>query len=162
MGSFIFKQPNGLYARWSSIVDNITDFNMTEEEYKILKIEDSIKSSDETLKKYVHNYEEVTQKIEDYIEYLKSLEDDEKDKEDCDKMEKDYKELLELMNKVIPSNDIEQDFYKTSFNLIEKLCCCYDYDWEEKKYSIQNHPEHMKEILPKLKEILNIIEKYEQ
>lgn len=33
MGAFIAKQPNGLYCRYSSIVDNITHHNMTEEEY---------------------------------------------------------------------------------------------------------------------------------
>lgn len=33
MGAFIARQPNGLLCRWSSIVDNITHCNMTEEEY---------------------------------------------------------------------------------------------------------------------------------
>lgn len=33
MGVFIAKQPNGLYCRYSGIVDNITHHNMTEEEY---------------------------------------------------------------------------------------------------------------------------------
>lgn len=32
MSSFIAKQPNGLYCRYSGIVDNITHHNMTEEE----------------------------------------------------------------------------------------------------------------------------------
>ena len=33
MGAFIAKQPNGLYCRYSSIVDNITHYNMTEDDY---------------------------------------------------------------------------------------------------------------------------------
>lgn len=33
MGAFIARQPNGLLCRWSSIVDNITHYNMTEEDY---------------------------------------------------------------------------------------------------------------------------------
>ena len=33
MGSFIARQPNGLLCRWSSIVDNITHYNMTEDDY---------------------------------------------------------------------------------------------------------------------------------
>lgn len=33
MGAFIAKQPNGLYCRFSTIVDCPTDWNMTEEEY---------------------------------------------------------------------------------------------------------------------------------
>lgn len=33
MGAFICKQPNGLYCRFSSVVDSLTHWNMTEEEY---------------------------------------------------------------------------------------------------------------------------------
>ena len=33
MGAFIAKQPNGLYCRYSTTVDNITHYNMTKEDY---------------------------------------------------------------------------------------------------------------------------------
>ena len=33
MGAFISKQPNGLYCRFSTIVDTITHYNMTESDY---------------------------------------------------------------------------------------------------------------------------------
>lgn len=33
MGAFIARQPNGLLCRHSSVVDCITEYNMTEEEY---------------------------------------------------------------------------------------------------------------------------------
>lgn len=33
MGAFIVKQPNGLYCRFSTVVDCPTHWNMTEEEY---------------------------------------------------------------------------------------------------------------------------------
>lgn len=33
MGSFIARQPNGLLCRHSSVVDCITDYNLTEEDY---------------------------------------------------------------------------------------------------------------------------------
>ena len=33
MGAFIAKQPNGLYCRFSTVVDCPTDWNMTEEDY---------------------------------------------------------------------------------------------------------------------------------
>lgn len=33
MGVFISKQPNGKYCRFSTVVDTVTDYNMTEEEY---------------------------------------------------------------------------------------------------------------------------------
>lgn len=39
MAGFIAKQPNGLYCRYSSIVDNITHYNMTEEDYIELCVE---------------------------------------------------------------------------------------------------------------------------
>lgn len=33
MGAFIARQPNGLLCRFSSIIDTITHYNMTDEEY---------------------------------------------------------------------------------------------------------------------------------
>lgn len=33
MGAFIAKQPNGLYCRFSTIVDTVTHWNMTKEDY---------------------------------------------------------------------------------------------------------------------------------
>lgn len=33
MGAFIVKQPNGLYCRFSTVVDCPTHWNMTEEDY---------------------------------------------------------------------------------------------------------------------------------
>lgn len=33
MGAFIAKQPNSLYCRFSTVIDTITDYNMTEEDY---------------------------------------------------------------------------------------------------------------------------------
>lgn len=33
MGAFIAKQPNGLYCRFSTIVDTVTHYNMTFDDY---------------------------------------------------------------------------------------------------------------------------------
>lgn len=33
MGAFVSRQPNGKLCRFSSIVDTVTDYNMTEDEY---------------------------------------------------------------------------------------------------------------------------------
>ena len=33
MGAFIAKQPNGLYCRFSTVVDCVTHYDMTKEEY---------------------------------------------------------------------------------------------------------------------------------
>lgn len=46
MGAFISKQPNGLLCRYSSIVDAITHYNMTERDYileKMLDAKDEVK-----------------------------------------------------------------------------------------------------------------------
>lgn len=37
--SYIVKQPNGLLCRFSTIVDNVTNYNMTEQEYIDMYIE---------------------------------------------------------------------------------------------------------------------------
>lgn len=51
MGAFIAKQPNGLYCRYSSIVDNITHHNMTEEDYIELCVERAKEEANEILKR---------------------------------------------------------------------------------------------------------------
>lgn len=51
MGSFIARQPNGLYCRYSGIVDNITHYNMTEEDYIELCVERAKEEAKTTLEK---------------------------------------------------------------------------------------------------------------
>lgn len=51
MGAFIAKQPNGLYCRYGSVVDNITHHNMTEEDYIELCVERAKEEAKEVLKK---------------------------------------------------------------------------------------------------------------
>ena len=41
MATFICKQPNGLYCRHSTIVDCVTHYNMTEEEYIEMCVEEA-------------------------------------------------------------------------------------------------------------------------
>ena len=49
MGSFVVKQPNGLYCRFSTVVDCPTDWDMTKEEYIEMCIEKSRKEAEETI-----------------------------------------------------------------------------------------------------------------
>lgn len=51
MGGFIAKQPNGLYCRYSSVVDNITHHNMTEEDYIEICVERAKAEAKEILEK---------------------------------------------------------------------------------------------------------------
>lgn len=101
MGGFIAKQPNGLYCRFSTVVDTVTDWNMTEEQYIDMCVQKAIKEAREdaldTLKNWVKPFDEVKNRFypgnntieefnailhemgdeeglsEEQIEYLKSL-----------------------------------------------------------------------------------------
>lgn len=57
MGSFISKQPNGLYCRFSSIVDCPTDWNMTEEDYVELCKQKAEKEARDILKNHLRPFE---------------------------------------------------------------------------------------------------------
>lgn len=63
MGAFIAKQPNGLYCRFSTIVDTVTDYNMTEEEYIELCAEKARKEARETLERYLRPFDEVERRF---------------------------------------------------------------------------------------------------
>lgn len=63
MGAFISKQPNGLYCRFSTIVDTVTDYNMTEEEYIELCAEKARKEARETLEHYLQPFDEVKRRF---------------------------------------------------------------------------------------------------
>ena len=64
MGAFIAKQPNGLYCRFSSIVDTVTEYNMTEDEYVKMRMEEAREDALNTLKHYVRPFEMVIQNFE--------------------------------------------------------------------------------------------------
>jgi hypothetical protein len=57
MGAFISKQPNGLYCRFSTIVDCPTDWNMTEEDYIELCKQKAEEEARNTLERYLRPFE---------------------------------------------------------------------------------------------------------
>lgn len=63
MGAFIAKQPNGLYCRFSSVVDAVTNHNMTEEDYIELCVskwgKDGKETAIDTLKNDLFPFQEV-------------------------------------------------------------------------------------------------------
>lgn len=59
MGSFIAKQPNGLYCQFSTVVDCPTDWNMTEEDYLELRAEMAREDAKWTLAHYLRPFEMV-------------------------------------------------------------------------------------------------------
>lgn len=88
MGAFIAKQPNGLYCRFSGVIDTVTDWNMTEDDYINMCVakatEQAIKEAKETLEKHLHSFDEVkdyffpaNNTIEEFNEILKEMGDEE-------------------------------------------------------------------------------------
>lgn len=80
----IAKQPNGLYCRFSSVVDTVTDYNLTEEELIDLYVERARQEIKDRLKHDVHNFEEVkdlfwptNNTIEEFNEILAEMGDTE-------------------------------------------------------------------------------------
>ena len=57
MGAFIARQPNGLLCRFSSVVDCITDYNMTEEEYIEMCAEKARKEARDVIDHYIEPFE---------------------------------------------------------------------------------------------------------
>jgi len=56
MGAFIAKQPNGKYCRFSTIVDTLTHYNMTKEEYVEMCIEKARKEAIDVLENYLRPF----------------------------------------------------------------------------------------------------------
>lgn len=88
MGGFIAKQPNGLYCRFSTVVDTITHMNMTEEDYINYCVErakeEAEREAEDVLKHYVHSFDEVKDSfrpgnntIEEFNEMLHEMGDEE-------------------------------------------------------------------------------------
>lgn len=57
MGAFIARQPNGLLCRFSSVVDCVTDYNMTEEEYIEMCAEKARKEARDVFDHYIKPFE---------------------------------------------------------------------------------------------------------
>ena len=57
MEAFIARQPNGLLCRFSSVVDCVTDYNMTEEEYIEMCAEKARKEARDVLDHYIEPFE---------------------------------------------------------------------------------------------------------
>lgn len=59
MGSFIARQPNGLLCRFSTVVDTVTHYNMTEEEYIEMCAQNARESARETIDRYIQPFDRV-------------------------------------------------------------------------------------------------------
>lgn len=59
MGAFIARQPNGLLCRFSTVVDTVTHYNMTEDEYIDMCAEMAREEAKEVLENYIRPFDEV-------------------------------------------------------------------------------------------------------
>lgn len=57
MGAFVAKQPNGLYCRFSTVVDCPTHWNMTEEDYIEICAEKAREEARSVLEKYLRPFD---------------------------------------------------------------------------------------------------------
>lgn len=57
MASFVSRQPNGLLCRFSSIVDTVTHYNMTDEEYIEICADRARAEAKSVLKNHVKPFE---------------------------------------------------------------------------------------------------------
>jgi len=80
MGAFIARQPNGLYCRFSTVVDAITDYNMTEDDYIMMCVDKARFEAKRTLKLYTKPFQRVIDEfrptnytVEEFNEYLKEM-----------------------------------------------------------------------------------------
>lgn len=88
MGAFIVQQPNGLYCRFSTVVDCPTDWNMTAEDYRELKAENARQEADFTLDHYLRPFEWLREYFypnnmteEEFEECLKAMSEEPPEKE---------------------------------------------------------------------------------
>ena len=81
MVAFIARQPNGLLCRFSSVVDCITDYNMTEDEYIEMCAEKARKEARDVLDHYMQPFELVDKRfypnnmtVEEHKRIMKEME----------------------------------------------------------------------------------------
>ncbi|MBD5362722.1 MAG: hypothetical protein HDR79_07740 [Bacteroides sp.] len=112
MGAFIARQPNGLLCRWSSVVDNITHYNMTEEEYIEYRAEEAREKARwelENTPRFIHSFSEILEKRdEDLVQQCLSVIENPEDytakeiedaRADMVRLQSVFDTLVELMSK---------------------------------------------------------------
>ena len=82
MGNAVFKQPNGLYGRYSYVSDNFTNYNMTKEEYIVSCAVANAISREEWDFNHNQNFTDYKQVKKDALDYVKCFDEWIKDAED--------------------------------------------------------------------------------
>lgn len=156
MGAFYSKQPNGLICRFSSVVDAITDYNMTEEEFIQGYVEDAKQRAEAEAKRILKYHMRPFQDVLDYFQPR------EMSQEKFDAIMKEMNspcEKIPDVDEVMTAEDTLQrmaDFYDSIFptrkHALNHLFCVIGngYDWidgrlvdgddeYESRYKLQRH-----------------------
>jgi hypothetical protein len=81
MGAYICKQPNGKFCRFSTVVDTVTNWNMTEQDYIDMCVADAIRRAKEVLANpepfglVKYNFRPYNNTIEEFDGMLKEMGD---------------------------------------------------------------------------------------
>lgn len=101
--AFIVRQPNGKLARFSSVVDTVTHFNMTEEEYVKYRIQQAIEEARDVIERRLYPFEDIidefaphNESYEQFISKLKEMGANEEQINYAKKRQEIYKHDLEM------------------------------------------------------------------
>lgn len=145
MGAFIARQPNGLLCRWSSIVDNITHYNMTEEGYIEYCAELAREGARDNLqnKRFVKPFSEILKKRDEdlvfrcigVIENQQDYTQDEVDKakNEMNRLKVEFDKCVKEMNEKAEGISMEKTTTRTCF--IAKCGNKYLYEWVEPQFT---------------------------
>lgn len=80
MGAFIARQPNGLLCRFSSAVDTLTHYNMTEEEYIEYYVEKArqdakwlLEHNVKPFNRVIEEFRPINASVEEFNAYLREM-----------------------------------------------------------------------------------------
>ena len=145
MGAFIARQPNGLLCRWSSIVNNITHYNMTEEGYIEYCAELAREGARDNLqnKRFVKPFSEILKKRDEdlvfrcigVIENQQDYTQDEVDKakNEMNRLKVEFDKCVKEMNEKAEGISMEKTTTRTYF--IAKCGNKYLYEWVEPQFT---------------------------
>ena len=88
MGAFVAQQPNGLYCRFSSVVDTVTHWNMTFDEYveqvqmkrygrsheaAVSEAHDTINNHIQPFQEIINRFRPINDTVEEFNEILREM-----------------------------------------------------------------------------------------
>ena len=92
MSAFICKQPNGKYCRFSTILETVTQINMTEDEYISYRVGIAMQEAREELNNHLKPFEEVKKQFSPEYNTVEEFNKDLKERGDTEQLDpEEYK-----------------------------------------------------------------------